>query len=93
MTRNPTRLTEAARKLDALTRAGMETPPACEGDDTFIADRGTLLAPDLSRMRLVCSRCPLYALCDDYARNAKPDAGFWAGTAYGKAERPTAKTA
>ncbi|MEW1706606.1 WhiB family transcriptional regulator [Microbacterium sp. NPDC089190] len=93
MTRNSSRFTEAACKLDALTRAGVDTPPACEGDDAFIADKGTLLPPELSRMRLVCSRCPLFDLCGDYARTAKPEAGYWAGIAYGKPERAAAKTA
>lgn len=94
MTRNSPRLTEAARKLDALTRAGVDTPPACDGDDTFIADRGTLVTADLTRMRLVCSRCPLLEPCGDYARTARPEAGYWAGIAYGKPERAAAaKTA
>ncbi|MEV7757883.1 WhiB family transcriptional regulator [Microbacterium sp. NPDC089180] len=94
MTRNSPRLTEAARMLDVLTRAGIDTPPACDGDDTFIADRGTLVTADLTRMRVVCSRCPLIEPCGDYARTAKPEAGYWAGIAYGKPERAAAaKTA
>lgn len=70
----------AAEKLEALTLAGVDTPPACEGDEMFIADRLHIIPTDVQRMRMVCSRCPLFELCGDYARTAKPDAGFWAGS-------------
>lgn len=93
MTRNSFRLNEAARKLDTLTRAGLDTRPACEGDASFIADRGALGLPEITRMRRVCSRCPLLEPCGDYARTARPEAGYWAGVAYGKPETATAKTA
>jgi hypothetical protein len=80
--------TKAGAKLETLTRAGLESRPACEGDYMFIAEKGTLSTADYSRMRKLCRTCPLFALCSDYARTAKPDAGFWAGTPYGKPERP-----
>lgn len=73
------RADHAAEKLEALTLAGVDTPPACEGDDMFITDRHDLIPADTQRMRLVCHRCPLFDLCADYARAAKPGAGFWAG--------------
>lgn len=69
----------AAEKLEALTLAGVDIPPACEGDEMFITDRQDLVPADTQRMRLVCHRCPLFDLCADYARAAKPGAGFWAG--------------
>lgn len=70
----------AAEKLEALTLAGVDTPPACESDEMFIAERMDLLPTDLQRMRMVCARCPLFDLCADYARSGKPGAGFWAGS-------------
>ncbi|MDF2047285.1 hypothetical protein P2P98_14050 [Microbacterium sp. Kw_RZR3] len=79
MSRRADREQESARKLEALTLAGVDTPPACEGDEMFIADRVDLLPTDRRRMRMICNRCPLFALCDDYARTARPDAGFWPG--------------
>lgn len=75
---------ESPVKLAALMQAGMETPPACDGDETFIAERGDLVPADLRRMRFVCARCDLFTLCSDYARTAKPAAGFWAGAHHGK---------
>ncbi|MEV7768312.1 WhiB family transcriptional regulator [Microbacterium sp. NPDC086615] len=80
---------EAAAKLEALTLAGVDTPPACEGDEMFIADRVQLIPTDMQRMRMVCNRCPLFDMCGDYARTAKPHAGFWAGTLR---ERHTGRT-
>lgn len=82
--------TTAGAKLETLTRAGLESRPACEGDETFIAERGEVTAADLQRMRTVCRKCPLFDLCADYARTAKPHAGFWAGIPYGKPDRPRA---
>ena len=69
----------AASKLEALALAGVDIAPACEGDEMFVADRVDLISADTQRMRLVCHRCPLFDLCADYARAAKPGAGFWAG--------------
>lgn len=85
--------TKAGAKLETLTRAGRQARPACEGDEMFIAEKGTLSTADYSRMRKLCRKCPLFELCTDYARTAKPDAGFWAGIPYGKPERhhPTEK--
>lgn len=88
MTRR-SRADEAAAKHEALILAGVDTPPACEGDTVFVADRVDLLPTDMQRMRMVCGRCPLFAACDDYARDAKPDAGFWAGSLR---ERRTGRT-
>ena len=70
----------AASTLEALTLAGVDTPPACEADEMFIAERVDLLPTDIQRMRMVCTRCDLLDLCADYARTGKPEAGFWAGT-------------
>lgn len=79
----------AAAKLDALALAGVDTPPACEGDEMFIAERVQLIPTDMQRMRMVCARCPLFDLCGEYARTAKPEAGFWAGI---PRERRTGRT-
>lgn len=80
---------DAASKLEALTLAGVDSPPACEGDQMFIADRADLIPTDMQRMRMVCGRCSLFDLCDDYARSGKPGAGFWAGSLR---ERRTGRT-
>lgn len=79
----PVRLDPTAL-YEKLTLAGQDDPPACEGDDTFIAERADLNPADLKRMRYVCDRCPLRDLCREYATAAKPKAGFWAGAFYGK---------
>ncbi|KQR88741.1 WhiB family transcriptional regulator [Microbacterium sp. Leaf179] len=79
------RADEAAHKLEALIFAGVDTPPACESDEMFIAERVNIIPTDTQRMRMVCTRCPLFDLCADYARTAQPDAGFWAGRHHGQA--------
>ncbi len=69
---------------EKLSLAGMDTPPASEDDDTFIADRTDLIPADLTRMRYVCNRCSLFDPCRDYADAEQPRAGFWAGSHRGK---------
>jgi hypothetical protein len=53
------------------------TDPACSNDERFIADdqNADELAP-------ICNACPLFALCDAYARIDRPKAGIWAGKRY-----------
>lgn len=34
--------------------------------------------------KIMCEGCPLFKLCKDYARAAKPEWGVWAGKVYGK---------
>ncbi|KQR23176.1 WhiB family transcriptional regulator [Microbacterium sp. Leaf151] len=75
---------DAEQLYEKLTSQGTDTPPACDGDDTFTAERADLHPADLTRMRHVCNRCPLLDACRTYADAAKPTAGFWAGSHRGK---------
>lgn len=82
------RVRDSAELLDELHTAGQTDPPACDGDDMFVAEKTELELADRSRMRAVCRRCPLLAQCHTYARAAKPPGGFWAGAYWGKNEPP-----
>ena len=70
-------MTTKADAWAALSEAMRTTPPACEGFDEFTADE--LSADELAWCASVCARCPLLALCGDYANAARPSAGYWAG--------------
>lgn len=65
-----------------LKAAMLHATPACAEDPRFTDD-----APPASLAR-VCHRCPLIALCDAYARTARPPAGFWAGRTWEPIPRP-----
>ncbi|GLJ79753.1 WhiB family transcriptional regulator [Microbacterium imperiale] len=57
-------------------------PPRCADDPRFIRDAIDYQPNELSELRAVCRRCPLYALCASYGKAAKPPAGVWAGSVY-----------
>lgn len=48
--------------------------PLCRGDDRFTDDE-----TNPEHVRELCLMCPLYGLCLNYARIAKPKGGIWAG--------------
>jgi len=61
----------------ALQEAMHRTEPLCLHDPRFIADE---VSPgDEIEMTETCTLCPLRAACENYAREGKPTAGFWAG--------------
>lgn len=62
----------------ALHDALADRQPMCVGDDRFIADSPS--KNDLDEMAALCELCSVRALCRAYALEAKPAAGFWAGT-------------
>lgn len=61
----------------ALATAMTTRTPACLNDDRFTADEYS--AADEIEMRETCTMCPLRSLCDAYATEGRPAAGFWAG--------------
>lgn len=61
----------------ALTTAIENTTPDCLDDDRFTADAWE--TEERGELTLICSACPIGALCLTYARTARPAAGFWAG--------------
>jgi hypothetical protein len=62
---------------DALETAMIATVPACNADDRFTDDD-----QDPAEVATICAACPLNALCDAYAKSARPKAGIWAGKRY-----------
>lgn len=76
-TRGVERLVDNASTVDpwhAFQTALVNNTPSCEGDDRFIDDQ---VRP--ADVKDVCDRCPIHALCLDYAHSARPKAGIWAG--------------
>lgn len=62
----------------ALLQAMEDTPPACDGLETFTHDR--FADPEQTdMMRGICHACPLLDLCRTFAAAGKPTAGMWAG--------------
>lgn len=64
-------------ELDALTAALERVPAACAGDARFTDE-----SPDAASLGPVCRSCPVRRWCAAYAAAARPEVGFWAGTAY-----------
>lgn len=62
----------------ALIRAMEDTPPACDGLETFTRDK-FMDHDETEIMRGICRECPLFDLCAAYAVAGKPSAGMWAG--------------
>lgn len=62
---------------EALQEAIETTPPLCLNDPRFTADDPT--PGDVIEMTETCTLCPLRAACENYAREGRPAAGFWAG--------------
>lgn len=67
---------------DALAEAMATRAPLCLDDDRFTTDEYS--AGDEIEMRETCTLCPLRSLCDAYATEGRPAAGFWAGRKRGK---------
>ncbi|MBT2483367.1 MULTISPECIES: WhiB family transcriptional regulator [unclassified Microbacterium] len=68
------------QQLEQLTQRMLTSTPACANDGRFIEDN-----PDpatTTALRRVCFGCDLLAACNAFAKSAKPEAGFWAGTDY-----------
>lgn len=61
----------------ALLEAMEHTKPLCLNDDRFTADE--LKPGDVIELTETCTLCPLRAACENYAREGRPAAGFWAG--------------
>lgn len=73
----PVRSRRAPRELKALAVALERLPASCADDKRFTLDR-----PDVAELRPICLGCALRPACAAYAAAARPEAGFWAGTAY-----------
>ena len=70
----------------ALIRAMEDTPPACDGLESFTHDR--FADPEQTgMMRGICRGCPLLELCRTFAIAGKPSAGMWAGMAPAEVRR------
>lgn len=61
----------------ALQEAMQTTHPLCRDDERFVSD--DLTPGDLIELTETCTLCPLRAACALYAREGRPQAGFWAG--------------
>lgn len=61
---------------DALNAALEDVTPPCSGLPLFTADSRT--DDERETCEVVCSRCPVFDLCDAYA-SAAADDGYWAG--------------
>ncbi|MFZ4894199.1 WhiB family transcriptional regulator [Plantibacter sp. Mn2098] len=54
------------------------TDPECQDDGRFILDD-----QPTESVAYICHRCPLMALCRDYAAAERPAGGIWAGRRWG----------
>jgi hypothetical protein len=70
-------MSRASDAYDVLTLAMIDTDPACKNDSRFTADDQA--ADELTP---ICNACPLFALCDAYARIDRLKGGIWAGKRY-----------
>lgn len=64
----------------ALTQKMLVIRPVCAGDSRYVSDE--LSKVDVVEMAELCSLCPLYEACAEYAKKSRPAAGFWAGVKY-----------
>lgn len=69
-------------EYEALASAMDDHAPACRDVPYFITDPHVLDDDLKADLRGLCHGCPLFDLCDAYARRARPKAGFWAGRYY-----------
>lgn len=63
----------------ALNQAMEYANPACQEDGRFILDD-----QPADSLEYICHRCPLLALCRDYASTERPAGGIWAGRRWAK---------
>ncbi|WP_460802274.1 WhiB family transcriptional regulator [Microbacterium sp. GXF6406] len=61
----------------ALSDALDEVTPRCTDNPLFTADR--LTNEEQEACGHMCASCPVFDLCDAYAKAAGVKAGFWAG--------------
>lgn len=73
---------DAPDEWEQLSRAMEDTSAACDGDARFTLDRADIDADMLAALQLVCSSCPVLALCDAFAVASRPPLGVWAGVQY-----------
>ncbi|GAA3626079.1 hypothetical protein GCM10022200_05540 [Microbacterium awajiense] len=71
-----------ATQYQRLAAALANTAPTCTGDPRYILDRVEVSDTDRAEMESACATCPLFGLCDAYARAGRPEAGMWAGKYY-----------
>lgn len=62
---------------EALQTAIQTTRPLCLNDERFTADE--LTPGDTIELTELCTLCPLRDACALYAREGRPQGGFWAG--------------
>ncbi|MBP1325311.1 hypothetical protein JOF28_000543 [Leucobacter exalbidus] len=72
---------------EQLVEAMSSNRPRCLGDERFTNDvaRGDGTAE--GAMFAKCFSCPLLAVCEEYADQTKPAAGYWAGRWRGQMPR------
>ena len=78
-------MTHASDAYTRLTLAMEQQTPSCDGIDAFTSD--TLDREDRANLAAICADCPLQVQCAEYARAAKPTAGYWAGITTQKREK------
>lgn len=61
---------------DALNEALEDVTPPCNRLPLFVANYRT--DDEREACEVICARCPVFDLCDAYAK-AAADSGFWAG--------------
>lgn len=72
-----TALQNLYKGIDDLVDTNTSTP--CANNDLFVMDY--IHADDIGDL---CTPCPVFALCETYARTAHPEAGIWAGRRWNK---------
>jgi hypothetical protein len=85
-------MSAASEAYTRLSDAFMTNVPECQGLALFTAEN--LSFADVEVLTPICDACPLYELCDTYARTARVKAGFWAGRRYppGRGAQRSTKT-
>ena len=71
---------KASEAYERLSLAMLTTDPSCRDEALYTAD--DLIKDDKELLAMICSDCPLFNACDEYARLARPKAGVWAGKTY-----------
>lgn len=71
-----------------LSAALRDSAPGCAGLDIFTADQ--LTGDQLDFCDGICTRCPVFDLCDAFALAARVQAGFWAGRLFSPKATTTA---
>lgn len=69
-----------------LTLALMYYDPNCRGRAREFVDYAPEDTPTAGEAEVMCSGCPVFTLCEEYAREACPP-GVWGGRVYPESER------